>query len=833
MGDVYRVVGVSERRVDGRALVTGAPVFVGDRPPRPGTLHVALVRSPHAHARIRSIDVSEAAAAPGVVLVLTHENTPALRYTTAGQGFPEPSPYDARMFDTKVRFVGDRVAAVAADSVEAAREAASLVRVVYELLPPVLSLDAARAERAPVIHDEPDCVDVWDPAHNVAAHVVASVGDVEAALASSEKVVEVSCETHYAQHVPLEPHVVSTYLDEDGRLVIVSSTQVPFHVRRIVARLLDVPAHRIRVVKPRIGGGFGVKQEVLIEDIVALVTLRTGRPAVLTYTREEETVSSRTRHPMRVDVTLGAGPDGVLTAVDMEVLSNTGAYGTHALTVLSNVGSKSLPLYNTAPAIRFRGDAVYTNLPVAGAYRGYGGTQGQFAVETAMDRLAAELGMDPVELRRRNHIRAGGTSPIFAALGEGREGVPQVVASCALDECIRVGAERIDWAATRGARRRDGSWVHGVGMSVHMQGSGIAGVDMASASLKMNDDGSFNLLVGATDLGTGSDTVLAQIAAEVLGVPLDKIVVLSSDTDLTPFDTGAYASSTTYVSGTAVERAARDVAAQIREVAATMLGVGAEILELGDERVGVPDGESVTLRGGGAPHPVRRRSAPDRGGGVVRPRRQPAAVPGELRRGGRRSRDRGGPRARLRGGRRLRDGDQPGAGRRSGGGGDRQRDRLRPLRGDGLHGVGPVRLHRPRPLQDRLGARHPAHRGHPRRVVRADRPDGGEIGGRDRHQRPPADDRLGDRGRRRHPPHRVPVHPRTALAGDVRLAGRDSRVTPPGSESTWSRGPHSGGGRRAGRGSRRPVRRRRPRTCGRGGCGSPFPPAGRQRGTPR
>ena len=595
MGDVYRVVGVSERRVDGRALVTGSPVFVGDRPPRPGTLYVALVRSPHAHARIRSIDVSEAAAAPGVALVLTHENTPAQRYTTAGQGFPEPSPYDARMFDTKVRFVGDRVAAVAADRGEAAREAAGLVRVVYELLPPILSLDDARAEGAPVIHDEPDCVDVWDAAHNVAAHVVASVGDVEAALAASEKVVEVRCETHYAQHVPLEPHVASTYLDEDGRLVIVSSTQVPFHVRRIIARLLDVPVHRIRVVKPRIGGGFGVKQEVLIEDIVALVTLRTGRPAVLTYTREEETVSSRTRHPMRVDVKLGAGSDGVLSAVDMEVLSNTGAYGTHALTVLSNVGSKSLPLYNAAPAIRFRGDAVYTNLPVAGAYRGYGGTQGQFAMETAMDRLAAELGMDPVELRRRNHIRAGETSPIFAALGEGREGVPQVVASCALDECIRVGAERIDWAAKRGARRREGAWVHGVGMSVHMQGSGIAGVDMASASLKMNDDGSFNLLVGATDLGTGSDTVLGQIAAEVLGVPLEKIVVFSSDTDLTPFDTGAYASSTTYVSGAAVERAARDVAAQIREVAAAMLGVGADGLVLGDERVGVPDAESVTL----------------------------------------------------------------------------------------------------------------------------------------------------------------------------------------------------------------------------------------------
>lgn len=595
MGEVYRVVGVSERRVDGHALVTGAPVYVGDRPLPPGTLHVALLRSPHAHARIRSIDVSEALAVPGVVLVLTHANTPPTRYTTAGQGFPEPSPYDARMFDTKVRFVGDRVAAVAAGTLDAAREAASLVRVVYELLPPVLSVDEAVAEGAAVIHDEPDSVDVWDASRNVAAHVVASSGDVDAALAASAAAVDVTCETHYAQHAPLEPHAALTYLDDDERLVIVSSTQVPFHVRRILARLLDVPVHRIRVVKPRIGGGFGAKQEVLVEDIPALVTLRTGRPAAFVYTREEETVSSRTRHPMRVRVRLGADPDGTLTAADMEVLSNTGAYGTHALTVLSNVGSKSLPLYNTAPAVRFRGDAVYTTLPVAGAYRGYGATQGQFALETAMDRLAAEIGLDPVELRRRNHIRVGGTSPVFAALGEGREGVPQVVGSCELDECIRFGAERIGWAEKRGARRREGSRALGVGMSIHMQGSGIAAVDMASASLKMNDDGSFNLLVGATDLGTGSDTVLAQIAAEILGVPLGNVLVLSSDTDLTPFDTGAYASSTTYVSGSAVERAARRVAAQIREAAAGMLGVSPDDLVLDDERVGVPDGESVTL----------------------------------------------------------------------------------------------------------------------------------------------------------------------------------------------------------------------------------------------
>jgi putative selenate reductase molybdopterin-binding subunit len=591
----FTVVGQSERRVDGRSLVTGRPVFVADMADRPGLLHLALLRSPHAHARIRSIDVSTAEEMDGVALVLTHENTPAVRYTTAGQGYPEPSPYDARMFDTKVRFAGDRVAAVAADTLETARRARDAIRVEYELLEPVLSIDAAIAEDAPVIHDEPDALDVWAAGRNCVSHVVATSGDIDAGLAESDVVVDVTCETHYGQHAPLETHVATSYLDTEERLIIVSSTQVPVHVRRIVARLLDVPVHRIRVIKPRIGGGFGVKQEILIEDLVAMVTHRTGRPAVLEFDREEEFVSSRTRHPMRIRVRLGGKRDGTIHAIQMDVLSNTGAYGTHGLTVLSNVGSKTLPLYNKAPHVRFWGEAVYTNLPVGGAYRGYGATQGYFPLETAIDRLAGELGMDALELRRINHVRSGETSPIFRALGEGREGVDQTITSCALDECIRIGAERIGWTAKRGRRRRVGDVVYGVGMSIHMQGSGIPMIDMGAASLKMNDDGSFNLSVGATDLGTGSDTILAQIAAEVLGVPLDKIVVRSSDTDLTPFDTGAYASSTTYVSGMAVERAARQVAVQIKEAAAAMLEVDAGELELVDERAGIPEGESVTL----------------------------------------------------------------------------------------------------------------------------------------------------------------------------------------------------------------------------------------------
>jgi putative selenate reductase molybdopterin-binding subunit len=590
----FNVVAHNERRVDGFALVTGKPVFVADLDVA-DTLHIALLTSPHAHARIRSIDASRALEIPGVALVLTHENTPAVRYTTAGQGWPEPSPYDARMFDTKVRFVGDRVAAVAAETKQTAIEAAALIDVEYEVLAAVLSIDDALAEGAPVIHDEDDAADVWDAAKNIAAAAECAVGDLAKGFAESDVVVETTCETQYAQHAPLEPHVCRSYLDDDGRLVLYTSTQVPFHARRIVARVLDFPIHRIRVVKPRIGGAFGVKQEVLLEDVCGLVTLRTGRPALWEYTRQEEFVSSRTRHPFRIRVKLGAKNDGRLHAIEMEAWENTGAYGTHSLTVLSNAGSKTLPLYNKAPHVSFTGRGVYTNLPVGGAYRGYGATQGYYPLETALDQLARRLDLDPVEVRRRNHIRSGETSPVFRELGEGREGVDMVIGSCALDECLDAGMEAFDWAEKRSRPADAGPIRRGVGMSTHMQGSGIPLVDMAAATIKMNDDGSFNLLVGATDLGTGSDTVLGQIAAEVLGVPLGKIIVYSSDTDFTPFDTGAYASSTTYVSGTAVQRAAEMTKSQIATVAAALLEVDPADITLGDERATAADGRNVTL----------------------------------------------------------------------------------------------------------------------------------------------------------------------------------------------------------------------------------------------
>ncbi len=577
-----KVVGHSEVKIDSVSLAAGQALFTDDMQIR-GLLTAKVLWSPHAHARITSIDISEAQALPGVVCVLTHENVPRALHTTAGQGFPEPSPYDTPILDNKVRYVGDRVAAVAAESREIAERAVKLIKVEYELLEPVFDIRHADAEGAPVIHDEPDCKAVipvpYKPERNIAAEVDMRVGDLDAGFAGSAVVVDQEVESHYGQHAPIEPHITICYRDENGRLVIRTSTQVPFHVRRIVAQVLDIPVRKIRVIKPRLGGGFGGKQEVL-EDLVALLCVRSGRPVKLEYTREEETVSTRTRHPAVVRVKAGFSKEGELKALYMRARTNTGAYGSHALTVVCNCGAKTLPLYR-CENIGFDADSVYTNLPVSGAYRGYGGTQAAFALEIVMDEAARELGMDPVELRRRLHIREGETSPVFRALGEGTEGVDQRIGSCGLEQCIDQGSAAFGWQE-KFQRQDTGRYRRGAGMCCLMQGSSIPEIDMGSASLKMNDDGSFNLLIGATDLGTGSDTVLAQIAAEALGTSLEQIIVYSSDTDLTPFDVGAYASSTTYLSGEAVRKTALMVREQILEVAAAMLEAPAEEVTLGE-----------------------------------------------------------------------------------------------------------------------------------------------------------------------------------------------------------------------------------------------------------
>jgi CO/xanthine dehydrogenase Mo-binding subunit len=589
------VVGQSVNKLDGPALVTGQAVFTDDFT-LPQMLFGKILWSSRAHARIRTIDTIAAERLPGVRLILHHGNVPRVAYTTAGQGFPEPSPYDSFIFDRKVRFVGDRVAAVFADNLIAAQEAVGLIQVEYEDLPAIFQPEEATQPNAPIIHDEEEIRGAFDPGHNLVSHLDLKIGDVEQSLAQATYRAEGTWITRFAQHVPMETHIVISYLDEWGRLVVRSSTQVPFHARRIISRLLGLPIQKVRVIKPRVGGGFGGKQEILLEDLCALATLRTRRPARIELSRKEEFVSARLKHPMKVQVRLGSDSGGQLQAMEMRVLANTGAYGTHGSTVFFNTGSKTLPLYNKAPHVRFVGDVVYTNLPVPGAYRGYGATEGYFALECAIDQLAAKMGMDPLLLRRKNHIREGETSPIFIKLGEGREGVDQTVQSCGLDRCMELGMKAFKWDQKRKKPRRIGSdRVRGVGMSILMQGSSIPQVDMAAANLRMAEDGSFHLFLGATDIGTGSDTIMAQIAAETIGLPTHRFTVHSSDTDFSPFDKGAYASSTTYLTGQAVYKAALDVRKQILSVAGLWFKVEPSTLEIHQGVVFNQQGARLTL----------------------------------------------------------------------------------------------------------------------------------------------------------------------------------------------------------------------------------------------
>ncbi len=597
--EAFSVVGKPLPKVDAMKLVQGKSAFVGDFD-RPGMLYGRILHSPYAHARIKEIDTAPAEALPGVHAVLTYKNVPRVVYSTAGQSYPIPGPLDYVSFGNKVRYVGDRVAAVAAESPEIAEEALSLIQVEYEVLEPVLNLDEARAENAPVIHDQEDYVDFGesDASKNLVAQVRLELGDVEEALEKAEHLFETVVETQKMKHVPPEPWVVLTYWDEDDRLVIVTSTQVPFHVRRILAPVLGLSEGQIRVIKPRIGGGFGNKQEIY-EDIAAHLTIATGRPVLLELNREEQFVYTTTRHPMRIEYRIGVEEDGTMVAQDMHAWSDTGAYGGHGLTVLGNVGHKTLPLYNT-PNIRFWGDTYYTNRPRAGAYRGYGVTQGVIATEALVTQAAVKLGMDPLTFRLNNIVKPHTENLMSKVWSEGREAHGEMIETNALREAATQGAAAMGWNEKYG----NDEWHRvpgkphlrrGIGVAFLMQGSGIPNLDMAAASIKMNDDGTFNLHIGATDLGTGSDTVLGQIAAEVLGCDLDDLIVLSSDTDLTPFDKGAYASSTTYVSGGAVAKAAEKVAEEIKSVAAEMTGMDPEEFTLrGGKATG--DGQELTFR---------------------------------------------------------------------------------------------------------------------------------------------------------------------------------------------------------------------------------------------
>jgi len=596
---VTTVVGQPEAKVDAIKLAKGNPAFTDDVD-LTNTLIAKVLYSPHAHANIVSIDDTAARALPGVHAVLHHGNVARVRYASGGQSYPNPLPYDQVSFDNKVRFVGDRVAAVAADTEEIALAALDLLDVIYDVLPAVFDENDAIVDGAPVIHDEPDLEGAHDAAHNIVHHLKAETGNIEDGIAVADRVFTQTFRVHQVQPTPIEPHIAIAEWDSDERLVITSSTQVPFHVRRMVSPLLGIPVKQIRIIKPRIGGGFGVKQEMLIEDIVGHLTIVTGRPVRLELTREEEFMSSRTRHPQTITYRTGVDSKGKLTAQEMTIVANTGAYGTHGLTVQMVSGLRGLSSYN-CPVKKFDCKVAYTNIPVPGAYRGYGAPQALFALEAHMEDIANALDMDAIEFRRLNWTKVGDPLDIAQQLGEGDQdaSVMPLVTSCGLEEAVAQGERAIGWD-----KRNDASWRtpadrphirRGMGFAMAMHGTAIPGLDMGGASLKINDDGSFNLLVGATDLGTGSDTVLAQMAAQVVGVATDDIIVYSSDTDMTPFDTGAYASSTTYISGMAVKRAAEQVRDQIIERAAITLEIDEDGIELHDNAAWAPDGRSVSL----------------------------------------------------------------------------------------------------------------------------------------------------------------------------------------------------------------------------------------------
>ena len=581
-------VGQGVRKKDAMALLCGKPVYTQDLAPAE-CLCVKLLRSPHANAIIRQIDASAARRMPGVACVLTYEDAPRSRFTLAGQTYPEPSPYDRLILDRHVRHVGDPVAIVAAESARAAEAALRRIRVQYEVLPAVL--DAEQALDHPVlVHPEDDwkalCDVGADNRRNLCAQEVVSQGDVEAELAACDVVVERTYRTQANQQCMMETFRAYSYMDAYGRLNVVSSTQVPFHVRRILANALEMKKSAIRVIKPRIGGGFGAKQTAVCEMYPALVTVRTGRTALLVFTREESMTASSPRHPMTIRVRLGATRAGDIRAMDMYTLSNTGAYGEHGPTTVGLSGHKSLPLYSRANAFRFAYDVVYTNTMSSGAYRGYGATQGLFAMESAINELAHTLGMDPAALRARNMVREGEQMPAYYG---------ETAQSCALDRCLARVQEMIGWADKYPRRVLENGHIRAVGLALAMQGSGISGVDTAAASIRVGDDGTYNLMIGATDMGTGCDTILAQMAADCLDCDVADIAVSGVDTDQSPYDTGSYASSTTYVTGMAVVKACGLLREKIVAAGAQLLGCAAEDAEFDGTCVRC-GGETVSLR---------------------------------------------------------------------------------------------------------------------------------------------------------------------------------------------------------------------------------------------
>ena len=574
-------VGKGVIKKDAMALVTGQPVYCDDLAPK-DCLIVKLLRSPHAYAKIKSIDTSIAKRIPGIEAIYTYEDVPTSRFTLAGQSYPEPSPYDRRILENVVRYVGDEVAIVAGANEDCVDRALKAIKVDYEVLEPLLDFENS-IDNAIVIHEEDDYKCLCEIGNDVKRNIVSSgesvVGDVDAVLKECDVVLERDYHTKANAQAMMETMRSYCYIDTYGRLNCVSSTQIPFHVRRILSNALEIPKSKINVIKPRIGGGFGAKQTACCEIFTAFVTWKLKKPSKIVYTREETFAASNSRHEMKMHVRIGATKDGKIEAIDLYTLSNQGAYGEHGPTTIGLAGHKSLPLYNHVKASRFTYDVVYTNTMRAGAYRGYGATQGQFAVESIINELADELNMDPCEIRFKNMTRENEVLSQY---------YNEELNACALDRCLEKAMEMIGYK-NKPLRRDMGDFVRGLGVSLSMQGSGISGLDVGSVEIKLQDDGFYTLSIGATDMGTGCDTILAQMVAECMDCDVDQVVTSSLDTDHAPYDTGSYASSTTYVTGMAVVKACEKLRNSILEAAAGFFNVDKEDIEFDGKKINTLD----------------------------------------------------------------------------------------------------------------------------------------------------------------------------------------------------------------------------------------------------
>lgn len=573
-----KIVNKSTKKIDSIGIITGRPLYTDDLVINNNSLIVKLLRSPHAYARIADIDTSIAKKVPGVEAIFTYHDVPNTMFTLAGQSYPEPSPYDRKILDEYVRYVGDPVAIIAAIDEKTAEKAMKLIKVKYEVLDAVIDYEKA-LDSDILVHREAAHTNFpigYDNKRNLASSYLETKGDVEKGFAESDVIIE---ETYYTQpqiHAMMETYRTACYLDAHGRLNVISSTQIPFHVRRHLARALEMPSSRIRVMKPKLGGGFGGKQTSVCEIYPAFVTMKTGKPSKIIYTRKETQACSNTRHAMRLKVKIGSDREGNIKAIDINVLSNTGAYGEHAPTVTALVVYKTFPLYAKVP-MRCKADIVYSNTTVGGAFRGYGATQGTFAVESAVNELAHKLGLDPTEVRMKNLVDQSET------------------VSGDIKKCIEIGKETFDWK-NRCVKDMGNGKVRASGMAVTMQGSGIQGVDTASATLKLHDSGDYTLYIGVTDMGQGCDTVTAQMAAEILEVPMEKIIVNSADTDVSPYDPGAYASSGTYVTGNAVILAAKKMREEVMKMASFLMKTPVEELEYMGEYVQDKNGNQLSLK---------------------------------------------------------------------------------------------------------------------------------------------------------------------------------------------------------------------------------------------